>query len=172
MNLVPCPVMKNHSSHEDGRPLQGYQRNERSKWKSLYRRLAHSQPYVLVLARSNGFIAEDLGVMLVMSNRVSLKHALEGRSTHTEEVASVHQLAVHLVLDKGHQHGRENNPATNLQKKGHQIVVDAFIDVNSAPFPRESAERASASSGSPRPSERKNSSARPAAVAPASYVLL
>src|SRR5215510_15577260 len=103
MNFVPCPMMKNHSCHEDGRPLPGYQRDERSKWNSLYRRLAHSQPYFPVLAGSNRFIAEYLGVMLVMHRSVSLKHALDGRNTHTKEVPSVHQLAVHLVLDKGHQ---------------------------------------------------------------------
>src|SRR5439155_11771725 len=58
--------------------------------------------------------------MLVMHKSVSLKYALEGRSTRTEKVPSVHQLAVHLVLDKGHQNARENEPATNLQNK-HQI---------------------------------------------------
>src|SRR5947209_4424616 len=58
--------------------------------------------------------------MLVMHKSVTLKYALEGRSTRTEEIPSVHQLAVHLVLDKGHQNARENEPATNLQNK-HQI---------------------------------------------------
>ena len=55
--------------------------------------------------------------MPVMHNRVSLKDALEGRGTRTEEVPSVHQLAVHLVLEKGHQNARENHPATDLQNK-------------------------------------------------------
>jgi hypothetical protein len=58
--------------------------------------------------------------VLVMPKSVSLKYALEGRSMRTEEVLSVHQLAVHLVLDKGHQNAREHEPATNLQEK-HQI---------------------------------------------------
>src|SRR2546425_5843046 len=120
MNFVPRRVMKSHSSHEDSRPLPGYESNKRSKWDSLYRRLAHSQPYLLVFTRSDRFIAEYLGVMLVMHKSVSLKYALEGRGTRTEEVPSVHQLAVHLVLEKGHQNARKNEPATNQQNK-HQI---------------------------------------------------
>src|SRR5215467_7877949 len=50
--------------------------------------------------------------MPVMHNRVSLKYALEGRGMRTKEVFSVHQVAVHLVLEKGHQNARENHPAT------------------------------------------------------------
>src|SRR5437899_304471 len=120
MNFVPRPVMKNHSGHEDSCPLPGYQCNKRSNWNSLDRRLAHSQPYLLVFTTSDRFIAEYLGVMLVMHKSVTLKYALEGRGTRTEKVPSVHQLPVHLVLDKGHQNARENEPATNLQNK-HQI---------------------------------------------------
>jgi hypothetical protein len=52
--------------------------------------------------------------MLVMHKSVSLKYALEGRSMGTEEVLSVHQLPVYLVLDKGHQNARENEPTTYL----------------------------------------------------------
>src|SRR2546422_740385 len=118
MNFVPRPVMKSHSSHEDSRPLPGYESNKRGKWDRLHRRLAHSQPYLLVFTTSDRFIAEYLGVMLVMHKSVTLKYALEGRGTRTEKVPSVHQLAVHLVLDKGHQNARENEPATNLQTKG------------------------------------------------------
>src|SRR2546425_5844041 len=120
MNFVPRPVMKSHSSHEDSRPLPGYERNKRGKWDRLHRRLAHSQPYLRVFTTSDRFIAEYLGVMLVMHKSVTLKYALEGRGTRTEKVPSVHQLPVHLVLDKGHQNARENEPATNLQNK-HQI---------------------------------------------------
>src|SRR5256884_9674906 len=119
MNFVPRPVMKSHSSHEDSRPLPGHESNKRSKWDSLYRRLAHSQPYLLVFTRSDRFIAEYLGVMLVMHKSVSLKYALERRSMRTEEVPSVHQPPVYLVLDKGHQNARENEPASDLQNK-HQ----------------------------------------------------
>jgi hypothetical protein len=54
---------------------------------------------------------------------VSLKYALEGRSMRTEEVPSVHQVPVYLVLDKRHQNARENEPATNLQNK-HQRSLD------------------------------------------------
>jgi hypothetical protein len=54
-----------------------------------------------------------------MHKSVSLKYALEGRGTRTEEVLSVHQLPVYLVLDKGHQNAREHEPGTNLQNK-HQ----------------------------------------------------
>src|SRR5207244_11621890 len=97
----------------------GYQGDKRSNWHSLYRRLAHSQPYLLVFTTSDRIIAEYLSVMLVMHKSVSLKYALEGRSMRTEEVPSVHQPPVHLVLDKGHQNARENEPATNLQNK-HQ----------------------------------------------------
>src|SRR2546422_9337581 len=61
--------------------------------------------------------------MLVMHKSVTLKCALEGRGTRTEKVPSVHQLAVYLVLDKGHQNARENEPATNLQNK-HQRSLD------------------------------------------------
>src|SRR5207247_10817544 len=57
--------------------------------------------------------------MLVMHESVSLEYALEGRSMRTQEVPSVHQLPVYLVLDKGHQNARENEPATDLQDKHH-----------------------------------------------------
>src|SRR5437870_255725 len=116
MNFVPRPVMKSHSSHEDSRPLPGYESNKRGKWDRLHRRLAHSQPYLRVFTTSDRFIAEYLGVMLVMHKSVTLKYALEGRSTRTEEVPSVHQLPVYLVLDKGHQNARENEPATNTSQ--------------------------------------------------------
>src|SRR2546427_9894350 len=117
MNFVPRPVMKSHSSHEDSRPLPGYESNKRGKWDRLHRRLAHSQPYLLVFTTSDRVIAEYLGVVLVMHKRVSLKYALEGRSMRTEEVLSVHQRPVYLVLDKGHQNAREKEPATNRQNK-------------------------------------------------------
>src|SRR5438132_1152477 len=123
MNFVPRPVMKSHSSHEDSRPLPGYESNKRGKWDRLHRRLAHSQPYLLVFTTSDRFIAEYLGVMLVMHKSVTLKYALEGRGTRTEKVPSVHQLAVHLVLDKGHQNARENEPAANLPKEGPRQVA-------------------------------------------------
>jgi hypothetical protein len=55
----------------------------------------------------------------VMHKSVSLKDAPEGRSPRTEEVLSVHQLPVYLVLDKGRQNARENEPAADLQNK-HQ----------------------------------------------------
>ena len=124
MNFVPRPVMENHNGHKDRRPLPGYQCNKRSKWNSLDRRLAHSQPYLLIFTTSDRFIAEYLGVMLVMQKSVSLKYALERRSTRTEEVLSVHELPVYLVLDKRRQNARENEPATNLQNK-HQRSLDA-----------------------------------------------
>src|SRR5437016_175151 len=72
MNFVPRPVMKSHSSHEDSRPLPGYESNKRGKWDRLHRRLAHSQPYLLVFTTSDRFIAEYLGVMLVMHKSVTL----------------------------------------------------------------------------------------------------
>src|SRR5260370_11394976 len=93
----------------------------------LERRLAHSQPYLLVFSTSDRFIAEYLGVMLVMHKSVSLKYALEGRSMRTEEVLSMHQLPVYLVLDKGHQNARENAPATNLQNK-HRRSLDSPVE--------------------------------------------
>src|SRR5260370_11278596 len=117
MKLGRRPVMKNQHGRDDSCPLPGYQRNEGSKWNSLDRRLAHSQPYLLVFTTSDKVIAEYLGVMLVMHKRVSLKYALEGRSMRTEEVLSVHQRPVYLVLDKGHQNAREKEPATNRQNK-------------------------------------------------------
>src|SRR2546425_11285111 len=97
MNFVPRPVMKSHSSHEDSRPLPGYESNKRGKWDGIPRRLAHSQLYLRVFTTSDRFIAEYLGVMLVMHKSVTLKYALEGRGTRTEKVPSVHQLPVHLV---------------------------------------------------------------------------
>jgi len=63
----------------------------------------------------------------VMHKSVSLKYALEGRSMGTEKVVSVHQLPVYLVLDKGHQNARENEPATNLQYK-HQRSLDSPVE--------------------------------------------
>src|SRR2546430_6020850 len=95
MNFVPRPVMKSHSSHEDSRPLPGHESNKRSKWDRFYRRFAHGQPYLRVFTRSDRFIAEYLGVMLVMHKSVSLKYALEGQ---------------------GHQNARENDPATNTSQ--------------------------------------------------------
>lgn len=127
MKLVPRPVMKNHNGHEDSCPLPGYQCDKRSKWNSLDRRLAHSQPYLLVFTTSDRFIAEYLGVMLVVQKRVSLKYALEGRSMRTEEILSVHQPPVYLVLDEGHQNARENDPATNLQNK-HRRSLDSPVE--------------------------------------------
>ena len=75
-----------------------------------------------------GIAAEYLGVMLVMHKGVSLKYPLEGRGMRTEEVLSVHQLPVYLVLDKGHQNARENGPATNLQDK-HQRSLDSPVQM-------------------------------------------
>src|SRR6266404_5744390 len=127
MNFVPRPVMKSHSSHEDSRPLPGYESNKRGKWDRLHRRLAHSQPYLLVFTTSDRFIAEYLGVVLVMHKSVRLKYALEGRSMRTEEVLSVHQRPAYLVLDKKHQNTREKEPATNLQNK-HQRSLDSRVE--------------------------------------------
>src|SRR5918996_5501275 len=124
MNFVPRPVMKNHNGHKNRRPLPGYQCNKRSKWHSFDRRLAHSQPYLLVFATRDWFIAEYLGVMPVMHKSVSLKYTLEGRSMRTEEVLSVHQLPVRLVLDKGRQNARENEPPTDLPNQ-HQRFLDS-----------------------------------------------
>src|SRR2546421_1540118 len=122
MNFVPRPVMKSHSSHEDSRPLPGYESNKRGKWDRLHRRLAHSQPYLLVFTTSDRFIAEYLAVMLMMHKSVSLKDAPERRSTRTEEVPSVHEVPVYLVLDKRHQNAREHEPATKPQNKRQRSV--------------------------------------------------
>src|SRR5437667_9666445 len=86
MNFVPRPVMKNHSDHESSCPLPGYECNKRSNWKSLDRRLAHRQPYLLVFTTSDRFIAEYLGVVLVMHKSVSLEYALERPSMGADEV--------------------------------------------------------------------------------------
>jgi len=129
MNFVPRPVMKNHNGHKDRRPLPGYQCNERSKWNRLDRRLPHSQPYLLIFTTSDRFIAESLGVVPVMQKSVRLKYALEGRSMRTEEVLSVHQLPVDLVLDKGHQNTRENEPATDLQNKHQRWLASPVLIV-------------------------------------------
>src|SRR5215510_14924944 len=120
MKLVPRPVMKGHGSYEDGRPLPRDRRDKSSDWHSLYRRLTHRQPYLLVFTRSDRLIAEYLGVMLVMHQSVSLKHALDGRHPPTQEVPSVHQPAVHLVLEKGHHDTGEDEPAAKLKNR-HQI---------------------------------------------------
>jgi hypothetical protein len=61
--------------------------------------------------------------MRVMHKSVSLKYALERRSMRTEEVTSVHQLPMYLMLDKRHQDARENEPAANPQDK-HQRSLD------------------------------------------------
>jgi hypothetical protein len=52
-----------------------------------------------------------------MHKSVSLKYALERRSMRTEEVPSVHQLPVYLMLDKRHQNARDDEPAANPQNK-------------------------------------------------------
>src|SRR5262252_43903 len=126
MNLVPRPVMKNHNGHEGSCSMPGYQCNNRGNWNSLDRRLAHGQANLLVFTTSDRFIAEYLGVVLVVHKSVSLKYTLEGRSMHTEEIRSVHQLPVNLVLDKGHQNARENEPATDRQNK-HQRSLDSPV---------------------------------------------
>ncbi len=72
--------MKNERGHEDSCPLPGHECNKRSKWNSLDRRLAYSQSYLLVFTTSDRFIAEYLGVMLVMHKSVSLKYALDQHS--------------------------------------------------------------------------------------------
>src|SRR5262249_37048138 len=135
MNLVPRPVMKNHNGHESSCSMQGYQYNNRSNWNSLDRRLAHSQANLLVFTTSDRFIAEYLGVVLVMHKSVSLKYRLEGRSMRTENIRSVHQLPVYLVLDKGHQNARENEPATDRQNK-HQRSLDSPVGISNMNVPR------------------------------------
>jgi Carboxyl transferase domain len=119
MNFVPCPVVKTHNSHEDGCSLPGHQSNDRSKGKSLYRRLPHGQAYLLVFTSRHRLITEYLGVVLMMHNGVGLKYSLESCSIPTEVVSSVHQPPVHLVLDEGHQNARDNEPADDLQTKHH-----------------------------------------------------
>src|SRR5262245_22653867 len=57
--------------------------------------------------------------MPMMHKSVSLEYALECCGTPTEEVRSVHQSAVHLLLDEGHQNARDNEPADNLQDEHH-----------------------------------------------------
>src|SRR5262245_46005178 len=123
MNLVPRPVVKNHNVHEDRRPMPGDQCNNRGERHSLDRRLTHRQPYLLVFPTGHRGIAEYLGVVLVMHKSVRLKYAFEGRGMRTEEVSSMHQLPVYLMLYKGRQDARENEPATNLQNK-HQPSLD------------------------------------------------
>jgi hypothetical protein len=122
MEFVPRPVMKSHNGHEDSCPLPGYECYERGKWNRLDWRLAHSEPYFLVFARSDRRIAEDLGVMFVMHKSVSLKDALIGRRARSEKVPSVHQPLVYLMLDERHQNARENEPTANLKNK-HQHSV-------------------------------------------------
>jgi hypothetical protein len=68
---------------------------------------------------SDRFVAEDGGVMLVMQKCMGLKYSLEGRGMRTEEVPSVHQVPVHLMLNKRRQNAREDEPTTDLQNK-HQ----------------------------------------------------
>src|SRR5262245_23573822 len=62
--------------------------------------------------------------MLMMHKSVSLKYALVSCSVPTEEVPSVHQLAVDLVLDKRHQNARDKKPAKDLQNKHHLSSED------------------------------------------------
>jgi hypothetical protein len=65
--------------------------------------------------------------MLVMHKGVSLEDAFERRSTHAQEVFSVHQLPMNLVLDKRHQNARENEPDTNLKDK-HLRSLESAAD--------------------------------------------
>ena len=150
MNFVPCPVVKTHNSHEDGCSLPGHQGNDRSKGKSLYRRLPHGQAYLLVFTSRHRLITEYLEVMLMMHNGVGLKYSLERCSIPTEVVSSVHQPPVHLVLDEGHQNARDNKPADDLQTKHHIFTRDFRYGPIAAPMTA-STEPPSASS-STRPS--------------------
>jgi hypothetical protein len=59
-----------------------------------------------------------------MHERVSLEHALEGRPTRTEEVLPVHQPAMHLVFDKGHDDACEKTPATELCDEHQNSILD------------------------------------------------
>jgi hypothetical protein len=126
MNLVPRPVVKHHRGDKDDYSFPGYKGNKRGNWKSLEGRFANRQPYLLVFTTRDGFITEYLGVVLVMHKSVSLEDTLEGRRMGTEEVGSMHQLPVNLVLDKGHQNAREDEPATKLQNK-HQRSFDSPV---------------------------------------------
>src|SRR5688572_17620854 len=127
MKFVPRPMMKSHDSHENSCALPGHQPKNRSNWNSLDRRLSHRQADLLVFPPRDRLIAEYLGVMLVMHKGMSLKHALERRPVHAQEVPSVHQLSVYLVLDERHHDARENEPAANLQDK-HQRSSDSAGD--------------------------------------------
>src|SRR5262245_34559812 len=119
MDFVPHPVVKTHRGDEYSGARPGHQRNDRSEWDSLDRRLAQSQTYLSVFSSSHRLVSEYLGVMAMMDQRVSLKYALVRCSMPTEEVPSVHQPAVHLLLDEGDQTARDNEPADKLQKEHH-----------------------------------------------------
>ena len=52
---------------------------------------------------------------------------LKDASTRTEEVLSVHQLPVDLVLDKGRQNVREHEPANHQQHNHHHSYVGLLV---------------------------------------------
>jgi hypothetical protein len=54
---------------------------------------------------------------------MAFKYSLEGRCMRTEEVPPVHQVPVHLMLNKRRQNAREDEPATNLQNKHQGSLV-------------------------------------------------
>src|SRR5919109_115403 len=126
MNFVPHPVVKCHNSYEDRRTLPGYQCDHRSNWDRLYRRFTHSQPDLLIFTRRDRVVAEYPGVMLMMHKGVSLKYAPEGRSMRAQDVLLVHQLAVHKMLDEGHQDARKDEPATDRKNK-HERLLDSSV---------------------------------------------
>jgi len=122
MNLVPCPMVKDHDPHKDCRSEPGEQRNEHRKGKRLEWRLVDGEPYLSVFTLRDGFIAEDRGVVGVMHESVGLIYSLEARGTLTEEVPSVHQVPVHLMLDERRQNAGEDQPATNFQQNRHESL--------------------------------------------------
>jgi hypothetical protein len=51
-----------------------------------------------IFASSDGLVIKDLAVLPVMKNSVVFKHLVEGQKAATENILSVHQAAVDLVL--------------------------------------------------------------------------
>ncbi len=112
-------MVKTHSSHEGRCPLPGHQGNHGGKGKGLQWRLVQSQTYLLVFTNRHRLITEYFGIVLMMDESVSLEYAVISGGMPTEEVPSVHQLAVDLVLDKRHQNTRDEKPAYDLQNNHH-----------------------------------------------------
>jgi hypothetical protein len=60
--------------------------------------LPYAQAQMSIFTSSKGLVIKDLAVLPVMKNSVVFKHLVERQKVATQNIPSVHQAAVNLVL--------------------------------------------------------------------------